>query len=460
VPALGPITKIAAGFSKAERANSFGLGDYMGITIGQDYLHNEVFYPVWADNSNSTGNNPDGRHSQMDLYTSKVLVQWQNPGAGPNNPPVGSNGAISTLENTPYTFSPSDFNFSDPDNSPQGNFLAVEISDLPTFGTLFDDGQPVVAGQFVPETDIFAGGLVYDPPADTSGPGLDWIIFQYQNDGGTANGGVDTDATPRTMTINVTPPPTVTSLSQTSGPTVGTYTIDITGINFTGASAVTFGGVAATSVTVNSNTSITAGVPAQAPGTVDVTVTTPGGTSATAPADQFTYLQTPAVTSLSQTSGPMDGGYTIDITGTGFTGATAVTFDHCRSPGASARHRRRCDGDDASWHVRYLRGRPIHLRANEHGHRILVFRVAVRRRQPFFARLPVHVSGIRHDGLRERHRDEYHAVRRHEQQLFRRIRPRDVYRYGHGPEHFRSGRRLLDGASERRYFVRQSRTLG
>ena len=70
---------------------------------------------------------------------------------------------------------------------------------------------------------------------------------------------------------------------------------------------------------------ITADSPAGT-GTVDVTVTTPGGTSATSAADQFTYTAAPTVTGLSPTSGPAAGGTLVTITGTGFTGATAVDF--------------------------------------------------------------------------------------------------------------------------------------
>ena len=55
-------------------------------------------------------------------------------------------------------------------------------------------------------------------------------------------------------------------------------------------------------------------------------VTTPGGTSATSAADQFTYDPIPTVTSISPTGGPVAGGTTVTITGTGFTGVTAVKF--------------------------------------------------------------------------------------------------------------------------------------
>jgi hypothetical protein len=124
------------------------------------------------------------------------------------------------------------------------------------------------------------------------------------------------------------PAPTVTAVSPASGPTTGGTSVTVTGTGFTGASAVKFGTVAATTFTVNSATQITAGAPAGSLGTVDVTVTTPGGTSATSNADQFTYTTPPAPTvmSLSPASGPTSGGTAVTVAGTNLTGATAVKF--------------------------------------------------------------------------------------------------------------------------------------
>ena len=119
--------------------------------------------------------------------------------------------------------------------------------------------------------------------------------------------------------------PTVTGLSPTGGPTDGGTSVIITGTNFTGATAVKFGSTNATSYTVNSAAQITAASPGGS-GTVDVTVTTTGGTSATSSADQYTYVAAPTVTGLSPTGGPTAGGTSVIITGTNFTGATAVKF--------------------------------------------------------------------------------------------------------------------------------------
>ncbi len=100
----------------------------------------------------------------------------------------------------------------------------------------------------------------------------------------------------------------------------------ITGTGFSAATAVSFGGSAASSFTVNSGTQITALAPAGTAGTVDVRVTTVGGTSAVVPGDRFTYVAVPVVQGVAPQAGPLAGGNTVVITGTGFTGASAVAF--------------------------------------------------------------------------------------------------------------------------------------
>ena len=120
--------------------------------------------------------------------------------------------------------------------------------------------------------------------------------------------------------------PSVASVSPASGPTAGGTSITINGTGFTGATAVSFGGTAASAYSVNSSSKITATAPTESAGTIDVTVTTPGGTSATGAADQFTFVAPPTVTSASPSAGPTAGGTSVTITGTNLTGATAVKF--------------------------------------------------------------------------------------------------------------------------------------
>ena len=135
------------------------------------------------------------------------------------------------------------------------------------------------------------------------------------------------------VTGTPTPPatkPDVTALSPNNGVLAGGNAVIVTGLRFTGASAVTFGGVPAAGFTVDSDTRITAYAPAGlAAGAVQVQVTTPAGLSADTAADDYTYLDVPAITSISPASGSTAGGTSVIINGTGFvgvTGASAVKF--------------------------------------------------------------------------------------------------------------------------------------
>ena len=91
-----------------------------------------------------------------------------------------------------------------------------------------------------------------------------------------------------TTTVATSTSPSVTSLSPASSTASSGTTVTITGVNLTGATKVTFGGIAATSFTPVSATSITAVQPAGV-GIVDVQVTTSNGTSSASAADSFTY---------------------------------------------------------------------------------------------------------------------------------------------------------------------------
>ncbi|GAC1658626.1 MAG: hypothetical protein NVS9B1_18930 [Candidatus Dormibacteraceae bacterium] len=86
------------------------------------------------------------------------------------------------------------------------------------------------------------------------------------------------------------PRPAVISINPASGPTAGGTTVVITGSNFTGATAVSFGTAVATSFVVNSATQVTAVSPPGPAGQVHVTITTSAGPSAATVADVFTYV--------------------------------------------------------------------------------------------------------------------------------------------------------------------------
>ena len=111
-------------------------------------------------------------------------------------------------------------------------------------------------------------------------------------------------------------PPVIASFTPTAA-AIGT-TVTIIGTGFTGATAVSFGGVAATTFTVASSTSITAVVPNNAL-SGDISVTSAGGTGSLAG-----FLVVPTITSFTPTTAST--GTTVTITGTNFTNATTVSF--------------------------------------------------------------------------------------------------------------------------------------
>jgi hypothetical protein len=127
--------------------------------------------------------------------------------------------------------------------------------------------------------------------------------------GGTAN---------RTGFTFIPAAPVITGFTPASAP-VGA-TITISGNNFFGTSNVKFGGVTATNLVVVNDSTVTARVAA---GTVSgsVSLTTPSGTATVA---GFTFISAPVVSSFAPTSASV--GDTVTLTGTGFTGATAVRF--------------------------------------------------------------------------------------------------------------------------------------
>ena len=68
--AFAPNIRISAGTSNShDSGNGIDYGDYVGLSFVAGVAH-----PAWSDNSNSTGNNPDGALHQFDIYTAAVRV--------------------------------------------------------------------------------------------------------------------------------------------------------------------------------------------------------------------------------------------------------------------------------------------------------------------------------------------------------------------------------------------------
>lgn len=124
---------------------------------------------------------------------------------GVNDAPQGVAQQRTILEDNSFVFAPADFGFSDPDDSPSNNFAGVVIASLPAAneGSLTLNTVPVVANQFIAASDI--SGLRFTPAGNVHGSGIGGFTFQVRDDGGTANGGIDTDPVPRAFAFDVTP---------------------------------------------------------------------------------------------------------------------------------------------------------------------------------------------------------------------------------------------------------------
>lgn len=193
--------------SDALTVSSFSVGTQSGIlgaplsiaNVGTFTLlsnGNYTFVPV----ANYTGPVPVVTYSVTDgtASASATLVIGITP---VNDAPSGADKSVTIAESTSYNFSASDFGFSDPIDTPANGFLAVKITTLPANGTLTLNGLAVTGGQTIGVSNLTQ--LRFTPAAGVSGSSYASFTFQVQDNGGTANGGVDLDPTPNTITLNV-----------------------------------------------------------------------------------------------------------------------------------------------------------------------------------------------------------------------------------------------------------------
>ncbi|GAA4187331.1 hypothetical protein GCM10022288_12170 [Gryllotalpicola kribbensis] len=238
--------------------------------------------------------------------------------------PAGAAGAADVTVTTPGGTA----------DAPQFTYVPV-----PTASALSPDSGPVAGGTevtitgtgFVPgETSVTIGGTTV--PASDVTVSSDGTSLTFTTPAGAAGAADVTVTTPGGTAdapqFTYVPVPTADTLSPSQGPATGGTSVTITGSGFVpGETTVTIGGttVPASDVTVSSDgTSLTFTTPAGTAGAADVTVTTPGGTTGALP---FTYIAVPAVTGMTPDSGPVAGGTTVTLTGSGFTGASTVTVD-------------------------------------------------------------------------------------------------------------------------------------
>ena len=107
--------------------------------------------------------------------------------------PPGTDNTVTTNEDDRYTFAGGRLRLQRSGRQPGQRPLAVKITTLPGAGALTLNGIAVSAqADLISAADIAAGKLVFTPAANANGAGYASFTFQVQDDGGTANGGVDT----------------------------------------------------------------------------------------------------------------------------------------------------------------------------------------------------------------------------------------------------------------------------
>jgi hypothetical protein len=120
-----------------------------------------------------------------------------------NDAPAGTSKTVTMLKNGTYTFTQADFSFSDPKDTLAHTLRAVKITTLPAAGKLTNNGVAVKAGAAISAADIAANRLKFAPAANASGAMYAKFTFKLQDNGGAANGGIDTDPVAKTITIAV-----------------------------------------------------------------------------------------------------------------------------------------------------------------------------------------------------------------------------------------------------------------
>lgn len=241
----------------------------------------------------------------LDLATRFAEASSGGPAIGSGAPTLGS--AVSNAFKMYRNYDGQKSTFGDqsvaaavPDPDQLSSFAAVRSADgvltvMVVNKSLYDPNNPTAQTAIDVNLTHYAGAgtaevwqLFAPNPND-----MTQTTIQRRQDVSFVGANVNLDLPRQSVTLLVIRPagtqPGVTALTPAEGATTGGTVVTITGTNLAGATAVAFGGTAATNFIVQSATQIQATAPAHATGTVDITVTTPGGTSPTSPASRFTY---------------------------------------------------------------------------------------------------------------------------------------------------------------------------
>jgi hypothetical protein len=174
-------TEFTLTLTGADKTGVNALFNKTGLNANDNTVYNLAAAEDWAAGA-------DAAVVVADLTNNGITVTA-------NVAPTASNGAITVNEDTSYTFVANDFNFSDADS---GNVLTqVQITALPSTGTLSLNGVAVTANQAITKADIDAGKLTFRGAIDASGAAN--TSFQFK-----VHDGTEYSTASYTETVNIT----------------------------------------------------------------------------------------------------------------------------------------------------------------------------------------------------------------------------------------------------------------
>ncbi|MDO9399322.1 MAG: Ig-like domain-containing protein, partial [bacterium] len=174
-------TEFTLTLTGADKTGVNALFNKTGLNANDNTVYNLAATEDWAAGA-------DAAVVVADLTNNGITVTA-------NVAPTASNGAITVNEDTSYTFVAGDFNFSDVD---PGNVLTqVQITSLPSTGTLALNGTAVTANQVITKADIDAGKLTISGATDAFGTAN--TSFQFK-----VHDGTEYSSTSYTETVNIT----------------------------------------------------------------------------------------------------------------------------------------------------------------------------------------------------------------------------------------------------------------
>jgi len=173
-------TEFTLTLTGADKAGVNALFNKTGLNANDNTVYNLAAAEDWAAGADAA--------VVADLTNNGITVTA-------NVPPTSINSSITVNEDASYTFVASDFNFSDVD---AGNVLTqVQITALPSSGTLALNGTAVTANQAITKADIDAGKLTFRGAVDAFGTAN--TSFQFK-----VHDGTEYSTTSYTETVNIT----------------------------------------------------------------------------------------------------------------------------------------------------------------------------------------------------------------------------------------------------------------